>query len=200
VSHKVPLTEVTLASETPLGARETQHTKRTTRLGTCELIVRGYVLTTRHTSRSTAPRAALRLALLHFLGRCKQRNAISESTFNRNGLSSLALRSIIHNKCPQVLEQKSLRETHMQINAREIVHIFCRYLLCGLGCLFPSWRQRSVRGTGECKNMRGYMQSNAREIVHILFRYLLCGLGCVFPRAVRGVYGGQGSAKSTGDT
>ena len=121
-------------------------------------------------------------------------------SMNRNGLSSLALRSIIHNKCPQVLEQKSLRETHMQINAREIVHIFCRYLLCGLGCLFPSWRQRSVRGTGECKNMRGYMQSNAREIIHILFRYLLCGLGYVFPRAVRGVYGGQGSAKSTGDT
>ncbi len=77
----------------------------------------------------------------------------------------------------------------MQINAREIVHIFCRYLLCGLGCLFPSWRQRSVRGTGECKNMRGYMQSNAREIIHILFRYLLCGLGYVFPRAVKGVYG-----------
>ena len=77
MSHKVPLTEVTLASETPLGARETQHTKRTTRLGTRELVVREYVLTTRHTSRSAAPRAALRLALLHLLGRYKQRNAIN---------------------------------------------------------------------------------------------------------------------------
>ena len=82
---------------------------------------------------------------------------IKANTLNRNGLSSLALRSIIHNKCPQVLEQKSLRETHMQINAREIFHIFFRYLLCGGGCVFPSWRQRSVRGTGECKINRGYM-------------------------------------------
>ena len=53
-------------------------------------------------------------------------------------LSSLALRSIIDKKCPEVLEQKRLQKTHMPINTQEIFHILFRYLLCGVGCVFPS--------------------------------------------------------------
>ena len=149
----MPLTEVTLASETPLGARETQHTKRTTRLGTCELIVRGYVLTTRHTSRSTAPRATLRLALLHFLGRCKQRNAISEA------IETVCLRS------------------HCEASSTTNAH--------------------------KCSNRKAYEKRTCKLMREksFIFSVVICCvvLDVFFPRGVRGVYGGQGSAKTCGD-